>query len=96
MVRTLNPGATPLYSVSELPLKLARKCVDVMGTGFDEDSEMHTLNTGCDDEVTNVTAGKDFCLIRTNSGKVRFLKLTMVLTNGFKLLSSFFHFFPAL
>lgn len=71
MVRTLNPGTSPLCSVSELPLKLARKCVDVFGTAaFDEESNIHTLSTGCDDEVSSVTAGKDFCLIRTTSGKV--------------------------
>ncbi|XP_054276655.1 E3 ubiquitin-protein ligase MYCBP2-like [Macrosteles quadrilineatus] len=71
VVRTLNLSGGPVGAGAELPLKLARKCVDVFGTAaFDEDSNIHTLNTGCDDEVSTVTAGKDFCLIRTTSGKV--------------------------
>lgn len=75
MVRSVTPGNTVLYSVSELPLKLARKCVDVYGTAaFDEENDMHTLSTGYDDDVSTVTACKDFCLIKTFSGKVFILK----------------------
>ncbi|CAG2068664.1 unnamed protein product [Timema podura] len=60
-----------MVSGSELPLKLARKCVDVFGTSlFDDDSSIHTLHTGCDEETAFITAGKDFGLIRTGSGKV--------------------------
>nr|CAD7200761.1 unnamed protein product [Timema douglasi] len=71
VVRSLNPGTNPMVSGSELPLKLARKCVDVFGTSlFDDDSSIHTLHTGCDEETAFITAGKDFGLIRTGSGKV--------------------------
>uniref|UniRef100_A0A1B6EGK8 PHR domain-containing protein n=1 Tax=Clastoptera arizonana TaxID=38151 RepID=A0A1B6EGK8_9HEMI len=71
VVRTVNPGGSPIFSVGELPLKLARKCVDVFGVAsFDEDSNIHTLEIGCDEEVSDISAGKDFCLIRTASGKV--------------------------
>lgn len=54
-----------------MPLKLARKCVDVFGyAAFDEDLFVHTLNPGCDDEIATVTAGKEFALLKTVSGKV--------------------------
>lgn len=54
-----------------MPLKLARKCVDVFGyAAFDEEQTTHTLNTGCDDEIAMVTAGKEFALLKTVSGKV--------------------------
>jgi hypothetical protein len=56
---------------SELPLKLARKCVDIFGyASFDEEQAVHTLNPGCDDEIATVTAGKEFGLLKTVSGKV--------------------------
>lgn len=56
---------------SELPLKLARKCVDVIGSAsFDEEQSVHTLNIGTDDEVSSVTAGKEFALLKTLTGKV--------------------------
>ena len=56
---------------SELPLKLARKCVDVFGYAvFDEEQSVHVLNPNCDDEITVVAAGKDFALLRTVSGKL--------------------------
>lgn len=54
-----------------MPLKLARKCVDVFGYAvFDEEQTTHTLNPGCDDEIVTVTAGKEFALLKTVSGKV--------------------------
>lgn len=58
---------------SELPLKLARKCVDIFGYAiFDEEQAIHTLNPGCDDEIAMVTAGKEFSLLKTVSGKVSY------------------------
>lgn len=58
-------------SINELPLKLARKCLDVFGTAsFDEDASIHTIHTGCDEETVVIAAGKEFGLARTNSGKV--------------------------
>ncbi|XP_046683725.1 E3 ubiquitin-protein ligase MYCBP2 isoform X4 [Homalodisca vitripennis] len=71
VVRTLNPGGSPIYSVSELPLKLARKCLDVFGTAsYDEESNIHSLNTGYDDEVSSIYGAREFCLLRTTSGKI--------------------------
>ena len=67
----VNPSSTPIVSVNELPLKLARKCLDVFGSAsFDEDANIHTIVTGCEEETVVIAAGKDFGLIRTNSGKV--------------------------
>ncbi|KAL1131015.1 hypothetical protein AAG570_012253, partial [Ranatra chinensis] len=71
VVRTLNPSISPLTFVSELPLKLARKCVIAFGTAaFDEESTLHNLNTGAEEETSSVVSGKEFSLIRTISGKV--------------------------
>jgi E3 ubiquitin-protein ligase MYCBP2 len=67
----VNPTSSPVVSLSELPLKLARKCLDVFGSAsFDEDANSHTIHTGCDEETVFIAAGKDFGLLRTNSGKV--------------------------
>lgn len=66
---------------SELPLKLARKCVDIFGYAtFDEEQAIHTLNLGCDDEIAMVTAGKEFGLLKTISGKVstRYFKQLLI------------------
>ncbi|XP_076385847.1 MYC binding protein highwire isoform X12 [Megachile rotundata] len=71
VVRTINTLSNPVAVASELPLKLARKCVDVFGySTFDEEQAIHTLNPGCDDEIAIVTAGKEFGLLKTVSGKV--------------------------
>jgi E3 ubiquitin-protein ligase MYCBP2 len=67
----VNPTSKPIISVNELPLKLARKCLDVFGTAsFDEDANIHTIHTGYDEETVVIAAGKEFGLARTNSGKV--------------------------
>ncbi|XP_076623337.1 MYC binding protein highwire isoform X2 [Colletes latitarsis] len=71
VVRTINTLSNPVTVASELPLKLARKCVDVFGyAAFDEEQVVHTLNPGCDDEIATVTAGKEFAVLKTVSGKV--------------------------
>lgn len=58
---------------SELPLKLARKCVDVFGyASFDEDQSTYIINPRCDDEIAYVAAGKEFMLLRTVSGKLMY------------------------
>lgn len=70
-MRTINTLSNPVTVASELPLKLARKCVDIFGyASFDEEQTIHTLNPGCDDEIAMVTAGKEFGLLKTVSGKV--------------------------
>ncbi|CAL1686165.1 unnamed protein product [Lasius platythorax] len=71
VVRTINTLSNPVTVASELPLKLARKCVDIFGyASFDEEQTIHTLNPGCDDEIAMVTAGKEFGLLKTVSGKL--------------------------
>lgn len=71
MVRTINTLSNPVTVTSELPLKLARKCVDVFGWAlFDEEQAVHTLSPGCDDEVVSVSAGKEFCILKTATGKL--------------------------
>ncbi|XP_063987126.1 E3 ubiquitin-protein ligase MYCBP2 isoform X2 [Diachasmimorpha longicaudata] len=71
VVRTINTLSNPVTVTSELPLKLARKCVDVFGWAtFDEELSVHTLNPTCDDEIIMVTAGKEFSLLKTASGKL--------------------------
>lgn len=70
-MKTLNPNVKPVTITSELSLKLARKCIDVMGSSsFDEDSGNKTLNFDFDDEILSIVSGKEFGLIRTTSGKV--------------------------
>lgn len=71
-MRMLNQNVAPASLLTELPLKLARKCVEVLGTSpFEEEGiSSHTVNTGMDEEVSFVCAGKEFGLIRTCSGKV--------------------------
>ena len=74
VVRTINTLSNPVTVASELPLKLARKCVDIFGYAtFDEEQAIHILNPGYDDEIAMVTAGKEFGLLKTVSGKVRIM-----------------------
>ncbi|KAL3283879.1 hypothetical protein HHI36_018048 [Cryptolaemus montrouzieri] len=71
VIRMLNQNTVPASLVSELPLKLARKCVDVLGIApFEDEGLSHTVNTGNDEEIASICAGKEFGLIRTVSGKV--------------------------
>ena len=71
VVRVFDPTRNPMPLLSEIPLKLARKCLDVIGaSAFDNESEIHTLITGYEDDTVSITAAKEFALIRTSSGKV--------------------------
>ncbi|XP_056648043.1 E3 ubiquitin-protein ligase MYCBP2 isoform X1 [Diorhabda sublineata] len=71
VVRMLNQNMSPAALVSELPLKLARKCVDAFGvSSFDEENGTYTVNTGGEEEIATICTGKEFGLIRTISGKV--------------------------
>ncbi|XP_058809373.1 E3 ubiquitin-protein ligase MYCBP2-like [Phymastichus coffea] len=73
VVRTINTLNNPVTVTSELPLKLARKCVDVFGySPFDEDQPTYILNPHCDDEIGYVAAGKEFMLLKTLSGKLMY------------------------
>ena len=45
VVRTFSPVCNPMPLVSEIPLKLARKCMDVFGTAvFDGETDIHTIS----------------------------------------------------
>ncbi len=48
MVRTfsVSPVCNPMPLVNEIPLKLARKCMDVFGVAtFDAETDIHTIST---------------------------------------------------
>nr|AOV18880.1 myc binding protein 2 [Lymnaea stagnalis] len=72
VIRTFSPVSTPPMSqVNEVPLKLTRKCMDVMGsTSYDFTYEKRTVATGIDEDALAIVSGKDFSLLRTVSGKV--------------------------
>lgn len=91
-MRTINTLSNPVTVASELPLKLARKCVDIFGyASFDEEQTIHTLNPGCDDEISMVTAGKEFGLLKTVSGKVGIMFQRNISKNIFKNYSMHFN-----
>ena len=66
----------PLVSTGELPIKLARKCVELSGSSVIEEGsganslERSQLDFGVDDEVGSVGSGKEFSLMLTTSGKL--------------------------
>lgn len=67
----LNQNVVPAALVTELPLKLARKCIEAFGVAaFEEEASPQAITTGLDEEVASVCIGKEFGLIRTTSGKV--------------------------
>ncbi|KAJ8975749.1 hypothetical protein NQ317_015371, partial [Molorchus minor] len=71
VVRMLNQNGVPASVVSELPLKLSRKCVDILGVAsFEDEIGSYTVNTGSEEEIATISAGKEFGLIRTVTGKV--------------------------
>lgn len=70
----MNVLTNPATLINELPLKLARKCVDALGVAtYEEDASASVqtpINIGTDDEISTICCGKEFGLIRTTSGKV--------------------------
>ncbi|KAL1517024.1 hypothetical protein ABEB36_000844 [Hypothenemus hampei] len=71
VVRLLNQNTAPASLVSELPLKLARKCVECLGQSpFEEEGNSYPINVNVEEEVATVCSGKDFGLLRTVTGKV--------------------------
>ncbi|XP_052792731.1 E3 ubiquitin-protein ligase MYCBP2-like isoform X2 [Mya arenaria] len=72
VVRMFDPHKSPMEVVSELPLKLTRKCVDAFGLDNSEVgvSERKTISTGMDEDISFICAGKDFSLIKTTGNKV--------------------------
>ncbi|XP_050301011.1 E3 ubiquitin-protein ligase MYCBP2 isoform X2 [Anthonomus grandis grandis] len=73
VVRLLNQNTSPASLISELPLKLARKCVDALGHApYEEEQSSYTISITTEEEVASVCAGKDFGLLKTVTGKVLF------------------------
>lgn len=71
VVRMFDPNKTPMTVVNEIPLKLTRKCLEVLGqSGYDNEINRHPIVTSFDEESACITAGKEFALIRTVGGKV--------------------------
>ncbi|XP_062580615.1 E3 ubiquitin-protein ligase MYCBP2-like [Saccostrea cucullata] len=71
VVRMFDPNKTPMTVVNEIPLKLTRKCLEVLGqSGYDNEINRHPIVTFFDEESACITAGKEFALIRTVGGKV--------------------------
>lgn len=72
MVRTLNQNTSPASVVTELPLKLVKKCVEVFGAAtFEDEIGSCSFNIGNEEEIAAISFGKEFGLIRTFTGKVR-------------------------
>lgn len=76
---------TPMSCVNELPLKLARKGIEVIGTPIFDDSiagcsspssasfkSKCQLEFGTEDEMITMQSGKDFTLLLTGQGRVYF------------------------
>ncbi|KAK7473507.1 hypothetical protein BaRGS_00035260, partial [Batillaria attramentaria] len=71
VVRTFSPQSSPMKLLSEIPLKLTRKCLDVFGSSpIDAEVTRKTISTGFDEDSLTICSGKDFCLIKTVGGKV--------------------------
>ncbi|XP_064481849.1 E3 ubiquitin-protein ligase MYCBP2-like [Ornithodoros turicata] len=71
VIRMYKPSSSGLSCTTELNLKLARKCVQVFGSGmFSEDAGNHMLNMGSDEDPVSIMCGKDFALARTSPGKI--------------------------
>ncbi|GFT99092.1 hypothetical protein NPIL_245402 [Nephila pilipes] len=71
IIKMFKPGPTPMVCVNELTLKLARKCLDVFGSGiFEDEVTYHTLNLPSEDEPVSIACGKDFAVLKTVTGKI--------------------------
>ena len=65
--------------VGDLPIKLARKCVELVGSSMIDDGaaasstgDRYHVEFGVDDEVSAVANGKEFSLMQTSGGKLYF------------------------
>ena len=55
----------------ELPLKLARKSVNVFGTSvIEEGKTKNQVDFGYDEETVSLQSGKEFALMLTNQGRI--------------------------
>ncbi len=82
VVKFLDPNNN-FTVTNELPLKLARKCVDVFGASiFEEGHNKHQVDFGCDDESLSLQTGKDFALMLSCQGRVYYTGRNIVLKNS--------------
>lgn len=64
-------GPNYFYCDREMPLKLARKCVDLFGASvFKEGETHHSLDFGCEEDALDVRTGKDFALMLSSQNKL--------------------------
>ena len=78
-IKFLSPHSNPMVVTGDLPIKLARKCVELIGSsvidegaGSSVSGDRFHVEFGVDDEVASVASGKEFSLMLTNSGKLYF------------------------
>jgi E3 ubiquitin-protein ligase MYCBP2 len=70
---SVSSGGGTTSCVQDLPLKLARKCVDVYGASTIEPASRHhqvDFAGCCDDEAADLRAGVDFALMLSSQGKL--------------------------
>ena len=75
-IKFLSPSTSPMVVTGDLPIKLARKCVELLGSSIIDEGggggagERYHVEFGVDDEVNSVANGKEFSLMLTNNGKL--------------------------
>ena len=76
-IKFLSPSSNPMVVTGDLPIKLARKCVELIGSSIIDDGAAANVNGdryhvefGVDEEVSSVANGKEFSLMLTNTGKL--------------------------
>ena len=78
-IKFLSPSTSPMVVTGDLPIKLARKCVELLGSSVIDEGgggggggagERYHVEFGVDDEVSCVANGKEFSLMLTNNGKL--------------------------
>ena len=75
---------------SELPLKLARKSIDVFGSSIIEEGKTkHQVDFASDDDVLSLQSGKEFALMLTSHGRIYYTgtyqKMSFVTKNSIKI-----------
>ena len=72
-LKFLSPTSSPMKVTGELPIKLARKCVELVGASVIEEAtagERFHVEFGVEDDVACVGSGKEFGLMLTSAGKL--------------------------
>jgi len=71
-IKFLSLNSNPMSVVADLPIKLARKCVEAFGSSLIEENggERTQLDFGIDEEIAQVGIGREFALLLTTGGKL--------------------------